>query len=66
MKDFAFRAVVVTLSIVIVAMCAVLLFGLFDPRVDNKAIFEIIGCGFDMTLGCFVTLAGLLIKDRSE
>ncbi len=54
--DFAIRVAVSTLAIVLVAVVTVLMFGLFDPRVDNDKILAIVGPAFDMIVGCFVTL----------
>lgn len=55
---FIFRVVTVTLAIVIVAVVAVMLYGLFDRGVDNKDIFAIIGPAFQTVVGAFVGILG--------
>ena len=55
---FIFRVVVVTLAIILLAVVAAMLKGLFDPQVDNKDIFSIIGPAFDTIVGCFVGILG--------
>lgn len=49
-----FRVVTFTLAAVIIAVVGVLLIGLFDASVDNKAIFAIIGPAFQTIIGAFV------------
>lgn len=48
------RVILYTLAFVIVAMVMVLLSGLFVDRVDNKAIFQIIGPAFSGIVGYFI------------
>lgn len=55
---FIYRVVVVTLSLIIVAMISAMIIGLFDPVVDNKEIFAIIGPAFQTVIGCFVGILG--------
>jgi hypothetical protein len=51
-----------TLSLVMVATVAVVLFGLFDQQVDNNEIFKLINPAFNMITGAFVgTIAGIKI-----
>lgn len=51
-------SIVCTLAYVIVAVVTVLLIGLFDARVDNGKIFEIISQTFSMIVGAFVGYLG--------
>lgn len=48
------RVITYTLAFVIVAMVLVLMAGLFVDRVDNKAIFAIIGPAFSGIVGYFI------------
>ena len=59
---------VFTLALIVVAVTAVLISGLFDTRVDNAAIFEVIGPAFNTVIGAFVGLIGgiSLATDRNE
>lgn len=56
--DNFYLIVAVTLAAVMVAVIAVLLAGLFDPRVDNDKIFAILGPAFQTIVGCFVGILG--------
>ncbi len=58
---FIFRTVVVTLAAILAAVVVVLLWGLYDSRVDNHEIFAIIGPAFHMIVGAFV---GILSSKR--
>lgn len=58
MKDNIYYIVVATLAAVMAAVIAVLLIGLFDPRVDNDKIFAILGPAFQTIVGCFVGVLG--------
>lgn len=51
---FNSRIILFTLAFVIVAMVGVLLAGLFIDKVDNKAIFQIIGPAFSGIVGYFI------------
>lgn len=53
-----FYIVVLTLSMVLVAVIATLLIGLFNPLVDNEKIFAILGPAFQTIVGCFVGVLG--------
>ncbi len=53
-STFVFRVVVVTLAAILMSMIAVMLAGLFDPIVDNEAIFAILGPAFQTVVGAFV------------
>lgn len=59
---------VFTLALIVVAVTAVLISGLFDTRVDNAAIFEVIGPAFNTVIGAFVGLIGgiSLARDKNE
>lgn len=57
-QTFIFRVVTVTLAAILVAVIAAMLFGLFEPRVDNKDIFAILGPAFQTIVGCFVGILG--------
>lgn len=48
------RVITYTLSFVIIAMVLVLLAGLFVDKVDNKAIFAIVGPAFSGIVGYFI------------
>lgn len=63
---FIFRVVVVTLAAVIVSVVGVLLAGLFDPLVDNKAVFAIIGPAFQTVIGAFVGFLSALALPRDK
>lgn len=59
---------VFTLAMIVFAVTLVLISGLFDARVDNSAIFEVIGPAFNTVIGAFVGLIGgiSLARDRNE
>ena len=57
--------VTLTLSTVILVMCGAMVWGLFDPRVDNADIFKIIGPAFSMVIGAFVGFFGGLAVGKS-
>lgn len=54
--DKLYAIVVLSLSMIMVAVVVVLLVGLFSTQVDNKAIFAIIGPAFQTVVGAFVGL----------
>jgi hypothetical protein len=54
--DRLYAIVVMSLAMIMVAVVIVLLVGLFNPIVDNKAIFAIIGPAFQTVVGAFVGL----------
>ena len=54
--DRLYGIVVLSLAMIMVAVVIVLLVGLFNPIVDNKAIFAIIGPAFQTVVGAFVGL----------
>lgn len=55
---FIFRVVVVTLAAVLVSVVLVMLAGLFDPKVDNAAVFDLLKPAFNMIIGAFVGVLG--------
>lgn len=60
---FAFRVIVVSLAAICVAVVFVMLYGLFDEKVNNDKIFSIIGPAFQTVVGAFV---GILSSRRSR
>jgi hypothetical protein len=55
--------VVSTLCLTMLVMMSCLLIGLFDSRVDNKEIFNILAMAFSTIVGAFVgMLGGLELK----
>jgi uncharacterized membrane protein YraQ (UPF0718 family) len=54
-----------TLALVMLAMVIVLLFGLFDEKVNNDKIFEILGPAFSTIVGALVGLLGGLRLTRA-
>ncbi len=65
MKDKLYFIVICTLASVILAVILVLLYGLFDQRVDNDKVFAILGPAFQTIVGCFVgVLAGRLLNQQ--
>jgi len=64
--DWIFKITIITLSAVVMAVILVLLFGLFEERVDNDRIFEIIGPAFSTVIGAFVGLLGGISISRKN
>jgi len=62
--DFIFYVVTGTLAAILVAVVCVLLAGLFDPLVDNKAIFAIIGPAFQTVVGVFVGVMSTMVRGK--
>lgn len=56
MKDLITLIATTTLSIILLAMVAVLLAGLFDSRIDNTKVLEIIAPAFQTVVGGFIGL----------
>jgi len=54
-----------TLAMVMLAMVFVLLFGLFDDKVNNDKIFEVLGPAFSTIVGALVGLLGGLRLGQS-
>ena len=65
-SPFIFKVVVFTLAVILFSVIAAMLYGLFDPRVDNADIFKILGPAFQTIVGCFVGILGgrALGKDK--
>ena len=64
---FVVRTVLLTMAGVIAATCFVLLFGLFDDRVDNKAILSILGPTLhDIVIAFISILSGLAARLTPE
>jgi undecaprenyl pyrophosphate phosphatase UppP len=56
-----------TLCVVVMAMVAVMLLGLFDDKVDNNKIFELISPAFQTIVGGFIgLLAGVKLSHEDE
>ncbi len=64
--EWIFKITVTTLSAVVFAVVMVLLVGLFDSKVDNDKIFDIIGPAFSTVIGAFVGLLGGLSLNKSS
>lgn len=60
------KVTVGTLAIIVVGVVFVLLYGMFDDKVDNKEIFSIIGPAFNTVIGAFVGLLGGLSLNRNK
>ena len=58
--------VVITLGVIVVSTVGVLLFALFDPKVDNNEIFKMLEPAFNMIVGAFVGLLGGLTINRKQ
>jgi uncharacterized membrane protein YraQ (UPF0718 family) len=55
-----------TLALVMLAMVFVLLFGLFDEKVNNDKVFEVLGPAFSTIVGALVGLLGGLRLGRAS
>jgi len=56
-----------TLCVVVMAMVGVMLLGLFDEKVDNNKIFELISPAFQTIIGGFIgLLAGIKLSHEEE
>jgi len=69
--EWILRVTVVTLSAIMMAVIATLMFGLFNNDIDNAEIFSIIGPAFNTIVGAFVGLLGGLslnanARDKAE
>jgi len=56
--NFIYCITITTLSIVILSVALVMLVGLFEDKVDNSQIFEMLGPAFNTIVGAFVGLLG--------
>ena len=59
-----YMIVVCTLAIVLLAVIIVMLAGLFNPIVDNEAIFEILGPAFQTVVGVFCGVLGSRVMNE--
>ena len=67
MKDLITLIATTTLSIILLAMVAVLLAGLFDNRIDNAKVLDIIAPAFQTIVGGFIGLVtGIKIGSASD
>jgi uncharacterized protein YqhQ len=56
-----------TLCVVVMGMVGVMLLGLFDEKVDNNKIFELISPAFQTIVGGFIgLLAGVKLSHEDE
>ena len=56
-----------TLCVVVIAMVATLMFGLFNEIVDNSEIFKLISPAFQTIIGGFIgLLAGIKLKTLGD
>ena len=64
---FVTLMVSLTLCVVVIAMVGVMLLGLFDEKVDNNKIFELISPAFQTIVGGFIgLLAGVKLSHDDE
>jgi hypothetical protein len=56
-----------TLCLVVMGMVGVMLLGLFDEKIDNNKIFELISPAFQTIVGGFIgLLAGVKLSHENE
>ncbi len=60
------KVTVGTLAAICLATVAVLLAGLFDDKINNEKVFEVIGPAFNTVVGAFVGLLGGLSLNRNS
>ena len=60
------RVAIYTLAIMVLSMVAVMLYGLFDEKVDNAKIFEVFTPAFQMCIGSFVGFLGGIQVGKSN
>jgi hypothetical protein len=60
------RVAIYTLAFMIVSMTVVMLYGLFDEKVDNSKIFEVFVPAFQMCIGSFVGFLGGIQVGKSN
>ena len=64
---FVTLMVSMTLCIVVLSMSGVMLLGLFDEKVDNNKIFELVAPAFQTIVGGFIgLLAGVKLSHEEE
>lgn len=57
-RKVIYYTVVFTLATVLLSVILTMLSGLFDDKVDNAKIFEILSPAFQTIVGCFVGVLG--------
>ena len=60
------RVAIYTLAFIAVSMVGVMLYGLFDPKIDNNRVFEVLVPAFQMVLGAFVGFLGGIQVGRAQ
>lgn len=65
-RRFLLRVAAITLAIVLVGVVTVMLYGLFDPKVDNEKIFAMISPSFFTIVGCFVGVLGATSRNSAD
>lgn len=66
LTDWIFKITVSTLSMVVLSVIFILLYGLFDDKIDNNKVFDIIGPAFSTVIGAFVGLLGGLSLNKNS
>lgn len=59
------RVTVVTLALIVTTTVGVLLYGLFNERISNDQIFQMLSPAFNTVVGAFVGLLGGLSLNRA-
>lgn len=65
-RTFILRVVICTLALILAGTVIVMLFGLFDAKVENDKIFAMLGPAFNMIVGCFVGVLGGRALDKQS
>lgn len=65
-RTFILRVVICTLAFILGGTVLVMLWGLFDAKVDNDKIFAMLGPAFNMIVGCFVGVLGGRALEKKE
>lgn len=69
MKDelivWIFKVTIFTLAAVVLCVVLVMLAGLYEEKISNEKVFEIIGPAFSTIVGAFVGLLGGLTISRT-
>jgi hypothetical protein len=60
------RVAIYTLAFIAVSMVGVMLYGLFDPKIDNNRVFEVLVPAFQMVLGAFIGFLGGIQVGKSH
>jgi hypothetical protein len=65
--NYVITLVATSLSVVILAMVGVMLYGLFHTSVDNEKVFELIGPAFQTIIGGMIgILSGIKLGKESD